>query len=110
MVKVNDHLQVMLRRESAHRAIGQLFEAESVYDMNDGDERNLGEQPIVGVMRAIDVKPHDIVAASAVQMTHKMVARAMKGRRLTPNVKCKVRDALNAARGTSYVLGDLFNY
>lgn len=78
--------------------------------MNDNDERNLGEQPIAGVMQSIDLKPHDIVSASAVQMTHKMVARAMKGRRLTPNVKCKVRDALNAAGGTSYTLSDLFNY
>jgi hypothetical protein len=39
-----------------------------------------------------------------------MVARAMKGRRLTANVKCKVRDALNLAGGTSYSMADLFNY
>ena len=78
--------------------------------MNDSLERNLGEQPIITVMSAHDLKPHDLVAASAVQMTHKMVARAMKGRRLTANVKCKVRDALNLAGGTSYSMADLFNY
>ncbi|NQV23970.1 MAG: hypothetical protein HQ518_06340 [Rhodopirellula sp.] len=78
--------------------------------MSDTLEHNLGEQPITGLMDALKLKPHDIVAASSVQMTHKMVARAMKGRRLTPRVKCKVRDALNAAGGTSYVIGDLFNY
>jgi hypothetical protein len=78
--------------------------------MNAPLDRNLGEQPITGMMETLKLKPHDIVAASPVQMTHKMVARAMKGRRLTPNVKCKVRDALNAAGGTSYLVGDLFNY
>lgn len=78
--------------------------------MNDSLDRNLGEQPITALMEALNLKPHDIVAASTVQMTHKMVARAMKGRRLTPNVKCKVRDALNLAGGTSYNMADLFSY
>ncbi|MFT5325900.1 MAG: hypothetical protein ACI8P0_003773 [Planctomycetaceae bacterium] len=78
--------------------------------MNDTLDRDLGEQPIAAVMEALNLKPHDIVAASTVQMTHKMVARALKGRRLTPNVKCKVRDALNLAGGTSYSMADLFNY
>lgn len=78
--------------------------------MNDSFDRNLGEQPITALMDSLNLKPHDIVAASTVQMTHKMVARAMKGRRLTPNVKCKVRDALNLAGATSYNMADLFNY
>jgi len=80
------------------------------HEMNDSLDRNLGEQPLTSIMEALALKPHDIVAASAVQMTHKMVARAMKGRRLTANVKCKVRDALNLAGGTSYSMSDLFNY
>jgi hypothetical protein len=78
--------------------------------MNDSLDRDLGEQPITSLMEALGLKPHDIVAASPVQMTHKMVARAMKGRRLTANVKCKVRDALNLAGGTCYTMADLFNY
>ncbi|MFT5095579.1 MAG: hypothetical protein ACKVII_14740 [Planctomycetales bacterium] len=78
--------------------------------MNDSLDRNLGEQPITSIMETLALKPHDIVAASTVQMTHKMVARALKGRRLTANVKCKVRDALNLAGGTSYSMADLFNY
>lgn len=80
------------------------------HKMNDSQDRNLGEQPITAIMEALALKPHDIVDASTVQMTHKMVARAMKGRRLTANVKCKVRDALNLAGGTSYSMSDLFNY
>lgn len=78
--------------------------------MNDTLERNLGEQPIAVVMETLNLKPRDVVTASTVQMTHKMVARAMKGRRLSPNVKCKVRDALNLASGTSHTVADLFNY
>jgi len=78
--------------------------------MSDELERNLGEQPIARVMAAHGVKPHDLVQASTEQLTHKMVARACKGRRLTLNVQAKVLNALNAATGKHYALTDLFNY
>ena len=73
-------------------------------------ERNLGEQPIAGIMAGHGLKAHDLVAASTEQITHKMVTRACKGRRLTPNVQSKVRNALNAASGEDYSIKDLFNY
>ena len=73
-------------------------------------ERNLGEQPIARLMREHNLKPHDLVAASPVEMTHKMVARACKGRRLTLNTQSKVLAALNRATGQNYTLRDLFNY
>ena len=47
--------------------------------MNPEIERNLGEQPIARLMREHNLKPHDLVANSCVEMTHKMVARACKG-------------------------------
>lgn len=78
--------------------------------MNSGLERDLGEQPIAGILREHQLKPHDLVAASAVEMTHKMVSRACKGRRLTPNTQGIVLAALNRATGKNYGLGDLFNY
>ena len=78
--------------------------------MNTGLERNLGEQPIAALLRELGLKSHDLVAVSTEQITHKMVARACKGRRLTPNVKTKIRNALNKAAGKSYTLADLFNY
>jgi len=78
--------------------------------MTDEMERNLGEQPIARIMAELPLKPHDLVAASTQQITHKMVARACKGRRLTPNVQAKILNALNAATGRHYPLGDLFNY
>ena len=56
------------------------------------------------------LKAHDIVAASTEQITHKMISRAVKGRRLTPNVQRKILDALNKAAEKKYSLKDLFNY
>lgn len=78
--------------------------------MSDDVERNLGEQPIARIMGELQLRPHDLVAASTQQITHKMVARACKGRRLTPHVQIKILDALNAAAEGSYALRDLFNY
>lgn len=78
--------------------------------MNPDTERNLGPQPIVQIMTAHDLKSHDLVAASAEQITHKMVARACKGRRLTSRVQGKILKAINAATGKPYALSDLFNY
>jgi hypothetical protein len=78
--------------------------------MNPEIERNLGEQPIALLMREHNLKPHDLVAASPVEMTHKMVARACKGWRLTLNTHSKVLAALNRATGKTYTLRDLFNY
>ena len=88
----------------------QNAENESRFKMSNEIERNLGEQPIAGILAARLLKPHDLVAASAEPMTHKMVARACKGRRLTPNVQGKVLRALNNVTGASYKISDLFNY
>ncbi len=78
--------------------------------MIDNIERNLGSQPIAGIMASHNLKPHDLVSASTAQLTHKMVTRACRGRRLTENTKCKVLDALNLAAEKNYTLSDLFNY
>ncbi len=78
--------------------------------MNSEIERNLGEQPIARIMQEHNLKPHDLVVLSPVEMTHKMVSRACKGRRLTLNTQSKVLAALNRATGKNYSLSDLFNY
>ncbi len=78
--------------------------------MVDPIERNLGPQPIAEIMAQHKLKAHDLVAASTEQITHKMVARACKGRRLTPNVQTKIQNALNATTGRQYSRSDLFNY
>jgi hypothetical protein len=79
--------------------------------MNDDIERNLGPQPIGGIMTKLNLKPHDLVAAlPPQQLTHKMVSRACKGRKLTDKSKSKVLKALNLVAKKNYTLSDLFNY
>ena len=74
------------------------------------DELNLGEQPIKKLLEKHGLKHHDLVVASEVQMTHKMVTRAEKGRRLTDNTKRIVLNAVNRACGAEYAMADLFDY
>ena len=78
--------------------------------MSDEIERNLGSQPIAQIMRDHGLKPHDLVAASTEMLTHKMVSRACKGRRLTPNAQSKIGHALALATGRAYSMKDLFTY
>lgn len=78
--------------------------------MTDSIERDLGEQPIARVMAQHGLKSHDLVAASTEQITHKMIGRAIKGRRLTPGVQNKILNALNRAAKKKCTLKDLFNY
>jgi hypothetical protein len=73
-------------------------------------ERNLGEQPLVKLLREHGLRAHDLVAASPGGITHKMVARAGKGRRLTPHSQSLVLEALNRVAPKVYTLPDLFNY
>ena len=78
--------------------------------MIDNRERDFGEQPIAKIMGLYGIMAHDLVASSTEQITHKMVGRAVKGRRLTPNVQSKILIALNKATGKQHQLKDLFNY
>jgi hypothetical protein len=78
--------------------------------MNEKIERDLGPQPISELLAELNLKPHDLVAASTQQLTHKMVSRACKGRRLTLNTQTKILNALNLAARKNYSLRDLFNY
>jgi len=73
-------------------------------------ERNLGEQPIARIMADHGLKAQDLVAISTEQITHKMISRACKGRRLTPNVQSKVRNALIGSAGRQYSMQELFTY
>lgn len=84
-------------------------QSENIEDVSAVD-RNKGPQPIVEVMRQYDLKPNDLVEASAEQLTHKMVARAMKGRQLTINSKGIVQRAMNRATSKVWTQKQLFNY
>lgn len=73
-------------------------------------ERNLGTQPIAAVLEAEGLRGHDLVELVEVGLTHKMVSRACKGRRLTKNSKSKVKMALEKKTGKSFEFSELFNY
>ncbi|OQA58237.1 MAG: hypothetical protein BWY42_00199 [Candidatus Omnitrophica bacterium ADurb.Bin277] len=71
----------------------------------------LGTQHLDAIMKRINLSNHDLVAASKEQLTHKMVQKGRKGRRLTPNVKTKILNALhNAVPGEKFAHRDIFNY
>ena len=78
--------------------------------MDGESDRNLGEQPVARLMAELGLRPHDLVAAAPAPITHKMVARACKGRRLTANAQAKVLAALNRAARANYTLDHLFTY
>ncbi len=73
-------------------------------------QRDFGPQPLGALLERHELTKHDLVAASTEQITHKMVNRAVRGRRLTPHVMAKIRNALNRAADSTYVLSDLFTY
>lgn len=74
------------------------------------EERDLGPQPILHVLAKHGLSATDLVAASGEQLTHKMVARAVKGRRLTANAMGKVVRALNLRADRPYTQAELFTY
>jgi len=73
-------------------------------------ERDLGEQPIAKILAEAGLDAHALVEVSKLGLTHKMVGRAKKGRRLTSNVKGKLRAALSEALGRECAMDELFNY
>ncbi len=85
-------------------------------DAAEASELDLGPQPLAGLLQQLALSPSDLVAASGEQLTHKMVARGAKGRRLTRNTMEKLLRALNKAAArdarppATYALADLFNY
>ena len=78
--------------------------------MSDQIERNMGVQPLTKIMDEKGLHAHDLVAASDEQITHKMIARGRKGRRLSRNVQFKILRALINATEKQYTLKEVFNY
>ena len=76
----------------------------------ENEQLEFGEQPIAVIMREKGITAHALVQASKVQMTHKMVARACKGRKLTANTKNIMLRALQNVTGDTYSFADLFTY
>ena len=70
-----------------------------------------GLQPLDSLMERHGWTNHDLVVRSAEDLTHKVVQKGRKGRRLTRRAQQKILLAVNrAAEGTEYKLEELFNY
>ena len=71
----------------------------------------LGTQPLDALMTKHALTNYALVAASTEQLSHKVVQKARKGRRLTPKAKTKVLNALQAALpDQKFAHRELFNY
>lgn len=86
-----------------------------------GGSRDLGPQPLDRVMERLGLDNHDLVSASTEPLTHKMVQKGRKGRRLTPRIQCRILRALNrvlaerelptnSGDSPRFGIGDLFTY
>ena len=71
-----------------------------------------GTQPLDTVLAGLGLANGDLVAASTSQLTHKVVGKARRGRRLTAKAQLKVLEALNSTgvEGTPFTVEQLFNY
>ena len=78
---------------------------------NAEETNDLGVQPLDALMIKYGLSNHALVAASTEQLSHKVVQRARKGRRLTIRAKAKVLSALHSALPEQkFAHRDLFNY
>ena len=59
-------------------------------------ERDMGTQPLDGLMEAWGLTNHDLVETSPEQLTHKQVRRARTGRLLTLKMMMKVNPSGSA--------------
>jgi len=73
-------------------------------------EIEAGPQPLDALMAEAEMKNHDLVEASTEGLTHKQVAKARRGRKLTTKLQRKLVAAWNKVQGESRKIGDLFNY
>jgi len=74
-------------------------------------EHDLGVQPIDALLTSWEKSNADVVSASTKQLTHKMVQKARKGRRLTPHIQYKILSAMHTLKpDAGLTLKDLFNY
>jgi len=72
---------------------------------------NVGLQPLDSIMSEAGLTNHAVVAASNEFLTHKVVQKARKGRKLTRRTQDKILRALNKiSEGRSYQREHIFNY
>ena len=61
-----------------------------------GSELDYGVQPLDAILTELGVTNHELVEKCGEGLTHKAMNRARKGRRLTPRMKLRITQTLNA--------------
>ncbi len=75
------------------------------------EKNDLGVQPLDALMTKHALTNHALVAVSTEQLSHKVVQKARKGRRLTSKAKTKILNAIHLALPElKFAHRDLFNY
>ena len=70
----------------------------------------MGQQPLDLLMIQLGLKNTDLVYATTESLTHKMVQRGRKGRRLTRRIQERICAALALATGKTFTTSQLFTY
>jgi hypothetical protein len=71
----------------------------------------LGIQPLDGIMVRLGFSNADLVKISTEQLSHKMVQKGRKGRRLNPKIQHKILNALRVLKPEdNFAIKDIFNY
>ena len=78
--------------------------------MNSIPDMDAGSQPLDSLMNELGLTNHNLVAASAENLTHKQVSKARQGRKVTSGMQKKVLAAWNAVQEETYILEQLFTY
>ena len=74
-------------------------------------QHEYGVQPLDKILNELNLTNHDLVASSTEQISHKMVHKGRKGRRLSRQVQTKILNALNACQNNNaFTLQDIFTY
>ena len=74
-------------------------------------QNECGIQPLDALLVKLELSNSDLVEASTQQLTHKMVQKGRKGRRISLNIQMKILAALQALKPEQKLtLQDLFNY
>jgi len=76
-----------------------------------GETTQFGTQPLDGIMTRLGLINSDLVGVSTEQLTHKMVQKGRKGKRLTLKAKMKILKALNRVSAEEeFTPKNLFSY
>ena len=75
------------------------------------ENKNCGIQPLDAVMVSLGLTNDHLVKKSTSQLTHKQVQKGRIGKRITPNMKYKILQSINACEQERvFSLNELFNY